>query len=259
MRLTILSDLHLELWRDHAPRIDVTVNKPDVVVLAGDIHKSGKAVKWAAEVFADIPVMYVSGNHEAYGDTLEGTEKSINEACAQYSNVHYLNCSEVILGDIRFLGCALWTDYCLFGDDRRYSAMLASQHVMNDYQRIRVKTDQYRKLRPADTALIHAKQKSWLKAKLAESFAGKTVVVTHMAPSMKSVAPEYETDLVSASYASNMDELVEQADLWVHGHMHSKFDYQIGKCRVMCNPCGYMNKSGGTENEKFDPNFIVLL
>ena len=32
---------------------------------------------------------------------------------------------------------------------------------------------------------------------------------------------------------------VEQADLWLHGHVHDSFDYRVGRCRVICNPRGY--------------------
>ncbi|MGZ5780867.1 MAG: metallophosphoesterase, partial [Burkholderiaceae bacterium] len=98
-----------------------------------------------------------------------------------------------------------------------------------------------------------------LQGKLAEPFEGKTVVITHMAPSRLSVAEQYATDEVSAAYASNLDHLVEQADLWIHGHMHDSFDYRVGKSRVVCNPCGYMSRGGTPENFRFDPNYIVDL
>jgi Icc-related predicted phosphoesterase len=101
--------------------------------------------------------------------------------------------------------------------------------------------------------------KSWLIQKLDESFAGKTVVVTHMAPSMKSVSDRHAQDMVSAAYASNLEELASQADLWIHGHMHESFDYQIGDCRVICNPCGYKTRAGLPENTNFDPNLIIEL
>ena len=51
MRLLILSDLHHELWREDAPRIDPAVSRPDVVILAGDINTGAKAVEWAATTF----------------------------------------------------------------------------------------------------------------------------------------------------------------------------------------------------------------
>jgi predicted phosphodiesterase len=238
MRLLVLSDLHLELWREHVPRIDPAQSRPDIVVLAGDVHKEGRAVEWAAATFPGLPVLYVHGNHEPYSSTIQRAHRETREACKQHSNVHFLQCDEYIYGDVRFLGCTLWTDFQLF-EGKRFSSMIEAQHSMNDYRLIRDEAD-YRKLRPTDTAALHAKQRSWLIRKLAEpDFGRRTVVVTHMAPSFESVAPQYASDLTSAAYASNLDHLAERADVWIHGHMHESFDYEIGKCRVVCNPLGY--------------------
>jgi Icc-related predicted phosphoesterase len=129
--------------------------------------------------------------------------------------------------------------------------------VMNDYRRIGLAGEGYRNLTPDDTARLHARQKAWLSAKLDEPFEGKTVVVSHMAPSMLSVAEAFRDDIVSAAYASHCDDIVARADLWVHGHMHTNFDYRIGKCRVVCNPRGYLMQGGKAQNPGFDPNFIV--
>jgi predicted phosphodiesterase len=259
MRLLILSDLHLELWREHAPRIAPAVSKPDVVVLAGDINIGAKAVPWASETFQGLPVLYVHGNHELYGKNLEDAQSEIMAACQAAGNVHFLNCVEFQVGQIRFLGATLWTDFRLFGDDERQACMREAEAVMTDYKRIRLAQKGYRKLRAADTAQFHSVQKSWLRQKLDEQFDGQTVVITHMAPTMKSVSDEYSHALASAAYASRLDDMVEKANLWIHGHTHSSADYHIGKCRVVCNPCGYMTRGGGVENEQYDPNFIVDL
>lgn len=257
MKILILSDLHNELWREHAPRFDTAVSQPDALILAGDIDTGAKAVKWAAETFPGLPVIYVHGNHEAYGKNLENVLEDIEEACLAHPDVHFLNCNEFVLGDVRFLGCSLWTDFKLFGDAMRAACMREADAVMTDYKRIRLASQKYRKLRAADTARFHAEQRLWLQKKLDEPFAGRTVVVTHMAPSKRSVGTMYENDFVSAAYASTLDHLVEKSDLWVHGHMHDSFDYTIGKCRVVCNPRGYMKRGGTPENTNFDPNFIV--
>jgi predicted phosphodiesterase len=259
MRLLILSDLHHELWREKAPHIDTKISRPDVVILAGDISGGAKAVEWTVNAFADTPVLYVSGNHEAYGKNLDDVQEEIEAACLGVANVHFLNCSEYVHESVRFIGATLWTDFKLFGDDMRANAMHEAESLMTDYKRIRLARKGYRKLRAADTAQLHAVHKSWIKKKLAEPFAGRTVVITHMAPSIRSVPEQYRTDLSSASYASQMDDLVSQADLWVHGHMHETLDYRIGKCRVVCNPCGYINRSGSPENTQFDPAFVVEL
>lgn len=51
MRLLILSDLHLEVWRDNAPAIDLS-GRPDAVILAGDIDTGSNAIDWAARTLA---------------------------------------------------------------------------------------------------------------------------------------------------------------------------------------------------------------
>lgn len=259
MRLLVLSDLHLEMWRDFAPRFDIGASRPDIVVLAGDIHTRARAPAWAAQTFPDTPVMYVSGNHEFYGEALDHMGDAIRVECKNYSNVHYLDCDEYVLQGVRFLGVTLWTDFLLFGSNLRGDVMVDAGKVMNDYQRIRVASAGYRKLRPQDTAQLHAEQRSWLEAKLSECFPGPTVVITHMAPSRQSVAPKYALDPVSGAFASDLDELVRLATLWIHGHTHTSFDYPVGQCRVVANPLGYMMRGGHAENDAFDPDFIVEL
>ena len=66
MKLHVLSDLHLGFAPFERPRTEA-----DVVVLAGDIARPREAVTWAMEF--DRPVLYVAGNHEFYGGSIEGT------------------------------------------------------------------------------------------------------------------------------------------------------------------------------------------
>jgi len=259
MRILLLSDLHHELWRDSAPTINPAISQPDVVILAGDIDTGDKAVAWANRTFCKIPILYIAGNHEAYGKNLEDVCGDIKVACLAAENVHFLQCGEFVLGNTRFLGTTLWTDFKLFGDDTRVAAMREAESMMNDYHRIRLAGAGYRKLRTSDTAKFHAVERNWLERKLDEVFDGRTVVITHMAPSKLSVPEIYASDGLSAAYASRLDSLVEKADVWVHGHIHESMDYHIGKCRVVCNPCGYKTGGGTPENEQFDPNFVIDL
>ena len=54
---------------------------------------------------------------------------------------------------------------------------------------------------------------------------------------------------------------MEKADIWIHGHVHDSFDYQVGKCRVLANPGSYATTIGKVkspeqldyENPLFDP------
>ena len=264
MRLLILSDLHHELWREQAPQGDLALSRPDAVILAGDIDTGSRAVAWAATAFAGLPVLYVHGNHEGYGHHLDKVRQELRAACAATPNVHFLDADTHVITDpagnaVRFLGATLWTDFRLLGDDTRQAAMRDAEAVMNDYKRIRLANMGFRKLRAADTAMFHAQQKAWLARELAQPFEGRTVVISHMAPSLLSVDDAYGSEGCSPAYASRLDDLAAQADLWVHGHLHVSRDYRIGPCRVVANPCGYKTRSGTPQNPQFNPNFIVEL
>jgi predicted phosphodiesterase len=259
MRLLVLSDLHLELWGERALSFDICISKPDMVILAGDIHTRSRAPAWADESFPGLPVLYIAGNHEYYGEAIDKAGDTIARECDKQKNVHYLDCGEYISKGVRFLGATLWTDFSLFGPDCKFRVVSQSHQQMTDYQRIKVAAQGYKKLQPQDTARLHEKHKTWLKSKLEQPFAGHTVVVTHMAPSMRSITTEYAADPLAGAFASNLDDLVAKADLWIHGHTHSSFDYRIKQCRVVANPLGYRMRDGRPENENFDPNFVVKL
>ena len=47
--------------------------------------------------------------------------------------------------------------------------------------------------------------------------------------------------------------------LWVHGHTHNSFDYQVGNCRVVCNPRVYVAWTGKAENRAFDAGFALVV
>jgi hypothetical protein len=158
---------------------------------------------------------------------------------------------KLVIDDVVFLGCTLWTDFKLFGDPRIAGCQASLE--MTDYKRIRV-SPEFRRLRPTDTASIHWRSRNWLKEELAHS-KNKKVVVTHHAPSMRSVAQCHREDIVSAAFASHMDNVVREsgARVWIHGHGHATFDYVIGNTRVVCNPRGYPDEP----NSAFIPDLLV--
>lgn len=258
MRILPLSDLHLEHWHRGGPLPDLAIARPDVVVLAGDIHKGVNAVQWAIEAFPGLPVLYVHGNHEGYSENLDRVQIKIAEAC-KGTNVHFLNCDSFYLDGVLFIGATLWTDFKLYGDQMRAYSMSEAQKHINDYHVIRLASKGYRRLAPSDTAAYHEQHKAFILHRLGidPPHYRKAVVITHMAPSAKSVAAQYHGDSLNPYYASHLDGLVSMADLWIHGHTHTSFDYPIGKCRVVCNPRGYPHRDGTPENIAFNPNLIV--
>jgi hypothetical protein len=147
----------------------------------------------------------------------------------------------------------------LFGEgEARRAAMEEAQRFMRDFSRIRVGDAPDSLFTPADsTALFHLNA-GWLERKLAERYDGPTVVVTHHAPSRKSIHPRFADSLLNACFVSDAERLLDgtRARLWIHGHTHDSFDYFLDGVRVVCNPRGYA-ENGVNENPLFDANFLV--
>lgn len=270
MRILILSDLHSEVWREATREVQqalaaiqpkLEVSQPDVVILAGDIDLGDRAVRWADQAFPNLPVIYVPGNHEAYGQNTDTLKRKLATACSATGHVHLLDKDEIVIGDVRFLGATLWTDFQLLGPETIQDAMRSAAMAMNDYRRIRLAKAGYRKIKPLDVAQRHWEDRIWLGQRLAEPFGGPTVVVTHMGPSPRSIPERYKGQILSAAFASDLEDLLPKADLWVHGHIHDSSDYCVGNTRVICNPLGYPERNTGgqwiPENADFDPHLVV--
>lgn len=242
MKILILADLHKEFAPFDAPATDA-----DVVILAGDTDLNTKGVIWAKVAFPDKPVIFVPGNHEYYGEEYQDLRDKMQNLAAG-SNVHVLDCDKYEQDGVVFLGATLWTDFSLLNN--RLLAMLAAQGGINDFKRSRMAPAQ-KSFLPEDAIRIHSREKDWLKKELQAAAGRKIVVVTHHLPSLLSVPERYQHDIISAAFASNLDNLVAKsgAVLWVHGHTHTACDYMLGETRVLCNPRGYPHESSGF---KFD-------
>ena len=168
-----------------------------------------------------------------------------------FPNIHLLEREGVEIGGLTFLGCTLWTDYCYGGVREQARAMHWASQRLNDHRLI---TNGQRIWSPQDCLEEHEASRAWLAAQLVRDRTRTKVVVTHHAPSSGSVQPSYRDDLLTAAFASNLDELVGKAALWVHGHMHAPADYRLGGCRVVANPRGYV---GIKEDRAFNPALVV--
>jgi Icc-related predicted phosphoesterase len=261
MKIHVLSDLHFEFAPFSPPITDA-----DVVVLAGDINLGTRGVEWAKNAFADKPVVYVAGNHEFYKHHWVKLLVDLRGA-ATGSNVHFLEDETLVIDGVRFLGCTLWTDFALFGDEQRHSAMLSAELRMTDYKKIRAPRvkpgfqDDYSKLKPIQTVERFRRSKTFLEKNLDTAFDGPTVVVTHHLPSRKSLPLRYSYSLTSAAYASDLTELIwgRSPKMWIHGHAHVSCDYTERLTRIVSNPRGYRLSNRCFENSRFDPSMVVAI
>ncbi|MGL6112990.1 MAG: metallophosphoesterase [Rubrivivax sp.] len=256
MKIQLLSDLHLET-ENVEPQ---PTPGADLLVLAGDIDAT-----WSGfERFAHwpVPVLFVAGNHEFDGRELDDAWPALRAVSARLGWT-LLECGSTILADhdgqrVRFVGSVRWSDFELFGAARRDSAMRAAAYFMRLMQSTR-RGVEFDAVGVREEALAcHA----WLAAELiqpANGRWGKTVVITHFAPSLRSADPRFGSQPGTASFCNADDDLLQHADLWLHGHLHCRHDYQIERpkrapTRVVCQARGLAAKG---EVEGYDSAKLI--
>lgn len=180
----------------------------------------------------------------------------------------------LVLDGVRFMGCTLWTDFLLparqpggRSEVDLGLALLDTELRMNDYRRIELPLPlrsqprgrtPLRPRQPEDMLAMHWVDRDWLRRQLQESCDGPTVVVTHHAPTLASVAQRYAEDWLTPSFVGALPgDFFEVPRLGVQGHTHSPLDYMAGRCRVGSNLRDYRPGSGRFENPPFDRGWVV--
>ena len=254
-KLAICSDLHVEFGD-----IDLkNEQNADILILAGDIcmakdldkqsERGDRSRNFFQRVSAEFPrTIYVTGNHELYGGDFAKVHKQIRTFCEVHhiTNITLLEKEMVTIDGYDFFGGTLWTDFNGMDSMTMHNAATA----MNDYQGVKNSDDTVSwKFLPKHALRDHSRMVGYLQTCM-DTYreSGRTdnrvVVITHHAPSPGSLHEKYAYDrLMNGNFYTDMDAFIEanpQIQLWVHGHMHDPFDYQVGETRVVCNPRGYV-------------------
>lgn len=217
----IISDLHMEFWDwDFVP-------EPDVHYLcAGDIDSN----RWARSLFVEKHkdhMTWIRGNHDFYGSSFEGQ----------------LPGKTVEVNGFTIASATLWTD-------------LTAPLAWFDYIKGLVDSRYIDNLLYDDYTALHSIQKTYLLNSDAD------VIMSHHAPSYKSVAEKYRGSPYNPAFASELGmeilELENPPKLWVHGHVHDDFDYNIGSTRVVCHPRGYPNERAEYNFDPYVPKIVTV-
>ncbi len=287
MKLQLLSDLHLE----SNPHFTAAPTPgADALVLAGDIGSYQPGSKLTTLNIPDfglgrfsplpvagggagwpVPVFFLPGNHEYDGLDFDEAHFRLRETCERLG-ITWLERETVVLAGVRFIGCTLWTDFDALADlnpqinpqvnsqaaDSKLTQQLQAREkafrAANFYLK---KNHAFRQGQPMLADAVReegVKSQDWLRAALAASFDGPTVVVTHFAPSLLSADPRYGLNAGTAGFCNGLDELLGSARLWLHGHLHCPADYVKNGCRVVANPLGYARKG---EQDAFRPDLLI--
>jgi Icc-related predicted phosphoesterase len=275
MRVQLLSDLHLELQPDFMPQAASNV---DVLILAGDIASYQNGTQLVSDDFGlerfsplktDAPwprVLFTPGNHEY--DSLEFGDAyaRLRQICKRHG-IDWLEREIVTIGQVRFVGTTLWSDFDVFARteksltkqlQQRERAFRAANYYLS-------KTTTLHQGKPmlADSLRAMALDcQAWLRKALATPFEGTTVAVTHFAPTLSSADPRYGRQPGTAGFCNALDDLMPYAGIWMHGHLHCSNNYTVRgvqeghefACQVVSNPMGYLSKG---EQKAFIEKFVV--
>lgn len=246
------------LWTPPAMEGDLD----STLVIAGDLwyerkfltRKYKNGTSWMQNMAKQFKyVVFVLGNHDYWKTNLsteiEGIKKELS--AQELTNVFVLENRTLVLDNVKFLGGTLWTDY----NEHNIPLMMDAPNLMNDYKKMRQGL-KYGKAMPTHLYKIHKETKSYIfNNAIKDNPEQKLVVVTHMAPSEKSLEQRHIDNALPMNflYVSNLEKEVSSSkiDLWFHGHLHEPVDYLLGTTRVISNPRGYV----GEFSKSFNPEF----
>lgn len=211
IKIAITSDLHFEFWKN----VDLLLDKMDtkdanLLIIAGDLHPKIGVRQYLLEEISkrnnNIEILFTEGNHDYYHGIFPSKENT---------QIREIN-------GIKFALTTLWTHLTL--SNWMYKDRL------NDFRLIKgALFDKWNE--------NHRNSYNFLKE------ANADVVITHHAPSFKSIHERYkglpENCFFATDYTLILPEDFTNTKYWIHGHVHNEFDYMINNIRVICNPYGY--------------------
>lgn len=234
-KIAYCSDLHMDNFRFMGSHVyPLITTGADILVLAGDLyeykymHNHIDYINTLSECFKY--VLIVEGNHEFYEWDIS------KENPVKYpENVILLRDETFTYNNIVFYGGTLWSDLSDLSSLDQYNirTMISDFRIIDD-------GDSKFSIEKMQT-LYNNYIEGLYEANLNLKDDQKLVVISHFAPSKKSVSPGYENSSLNPYFCNDLDELIKGLNIshFIHGHVHSNHDYMIGNTRILCNPRGY--------------------
>ena len=259
MKILLISDLHIDINQKILKTHDFGFFKQlkddeiNILLIAGDIAGSSyfttKMVEQIAKYINDCrlktKVIFTIGNHEPYSYDIESkTIEDINRWLRVNYNsgtVEFLQDTYTVIDDYVIFGSTLYTDFSLCNNQK--NDMIDIPRYINDFKYCKTETeDEVYTVKPVDYLHKFIKSRYMIKEVCKKFPDKKIVILTHFAPSGKSIHSQYVASNLNPFYASNLEDIINEYDnikLWCHGHTHNQFDYKIGNTTILCNPYGY--------------------
>lgn len=262
MKIQLVSDVHIEMYRDEIDPMTFVEPTGDYLALCGDIGSPGnekqcKRYKKLLETYSQHfkHVFVLTGNHEYYAPgfkkpgeskpTVAEIDTLINNICKAFDNVTFLQMKSVIIEGVKIIGATLWSEV---------TNVPAVAGGLNDYRMIYVENEdvqpkkkKQRTLQVPDTCAWHKEHLEYIlkEIKSAREENMPCVVFSHHCPVYEqSSHPKYITSPIYSAFATDLKHMFESKEfdhvkLWGYGHTHYNASRIVGKTLIEANQKGY--------------------
>lgn len=221
MKFSLISDMHVDHPQPKTP-YDLLEK---IVVVAGDTANGLEGLKFLQKLRnKGFIVKAVDGNHEHYRNASQGRPE--RETTARFREEHPRYSEEEGVSFILANGWYVVEHEALW------------RHRMNDSRMGSLTAEQVNALATQDWLSVRQRLEE------VKAYQKKAVVVTHTAPCIETLNPEYAGDYSNVWYHNPhmrnlLAEFKEQILVWCHGHTHAPNEASVEGVRVICNPRGY--------------------
>lgn len=222
-RVQIVSDLHTEFWGEASLDSLETVGV-DVLVVAGDLTSFPlleTSLERLARRYAEVPVVYVLGNHELYDASPAEAKAAVARVAARCSNLHALDGTAVTVEGLLFAGGTLWFPHDPAFD--RHRRGMSDFQVIDDFE-----------------PWVYEENARHV-AFLAGLERTPDVIVTHHLPVASLTATKWLGSPLNRFFVGDAEAVLARhaPKLWLFGHTHDPIDVTRDGTRFVCNPRGY--------------------
>ena len=204
IRFQLISDIHLEKRKYKNNIILEHPVKANNLILAGDIGNPLKPnykeyLKYCSDQHQN--VFLITGNHEYWHNTIEETDKLIQQICSPYKNIYFLNNRFMDFNEnnrsIRLFGGTMWS----------FVMYQYKDNPSTDNKLIKDFNFDKRNYIHFDTLRNIISKKS-------------DIIITHHAPTYKVIHKKYDNYKQKYLFASHLDNILNMPEYWVCGHLH---------------------------------------
>ncbi len=235
----IASDIHLEFYKkpEEYPALVSSKKEDSILILAGDVvthNQVNKTADWWKHISNMFDhVLYVPGNHDYYGSSIDKGLPRHRRIFESLPNVHLLQNEVINIDGVDYFGSTLWTDL----NRNSYHDTFCVKKGMSDFTYI----DDF----TIDIWLKeNEKARDAMFSKLANS--DRPVIITHHLPDYNFVDERFKGTSINAGFANTQlfDRILNVLNprLYVFGHTHYRRRSYFGDTTVICNAVGYVHR-----------------